>query len=71
MVAVPIAVPETMPISDTVAIPVKLLLHAPALVPSVNVVVPPTQIFRGPFIVPGNGLMVTGVVLMHPVESSV
>ena len=64
MVAVPAATPVTTPVLATVAIPVALLLHAPPVVPLVNVVVPPAHTVAVPVIEPalGKGLTVTTLV---------
>jgi hypothetical protein len=67
-----IAVPEDTPVTTpvpliTVAIPVLALAHVPPVVPSVNVMVEPTQTGDDPGIVDGVVLTVTMVVVVQPV----
>jgi hypothetical protein len=62
---VPIAAPETTPDEDTVAAPVLLLLQVPVPI-SVRAVVAPIHTLGLPPIVPGNGLMVTTVLVVQP-----
>ncbi len=65
MVAVPDAMPVTIPVDATVAIPVADELHAPLLVASVKLVVVPMHIVPTPVIVPAPvGLTVTASVAL-------
>ena len=64
----PVAIPEDEPI---VAIAVLLLLQAPPVGASLNVIVDPEHTLFGPKIFPGNGLTVIVVVAIHPVVPSV
>ena len=64
MFAVPWAIPVTIPAAFTVAVAEALLLHAPPLAASANVVTDPAHTLAIPVMVPalGNGLIVTTVV---------
>ena len=70
IVAVPTVTPVTTPPEVMDAIPEALLLHAPPLVASVNVIVPPWQIIAGVgLIAVGKGFTVIAVVVKHvPIE---
>jgi hypothetical protein len=65
IVVVPAVMPATTPLElPTEAMPVALLLHLPPDGLSLSVIVNPAHTLPGPVIVPGNGLMVTVVVLV-------
>ncbi len=69
MVAVPAATPEAIPeLVPMVATLVLLLIHVPPPVLE-SVVVEPAQTVAVPVIVDGNGLTVTTVVVIQPVDS--
>lgn len=70
MVVVPAATPVTTPEVFTVATAVLLLLHVPPDTVLVRATVRPVHTLVEPEIVPavGAGLIVTGVILIHPVE---
>lgn len=55
MLAVPAAIPLTVPVASIVAMAVLLLLHAPPVVVVLSVVVVPTQVLSVPVIAAGSG----------------
>ena len=55
MLAVPAAIPLTVPVASIVAMAVLLLLHAPPVVVVLSVVVVPTQALSVPVIAAGSG----------------
>ena len=61
---IPVATPELEPIVAKVT---SLLAHVPATVASVRLVVDPSHTFSVPPIAAGEGLTVTGVVILQPV----
>jgi hypothetical protein len=63
MVAVPAVLPRTTPVVDTDAMAALLLLHVPATVVSVNVVVAPAQTVVAPEIAPTTGVVQLEVTL--------
>ena len=67
IVAVPTAVPVTLPVDELTVTIGLALLQVPPPVASLNVVEVPTQILVTPVIVAGNGLIVTGVLIEQPV----
>jgi hypothetical protein len=69
MVAVPALTPVTIPVPETVATAVLLLLHAPAAVASLNDVVRPAHTEVVPLITAGIGFTSTEVVLVQPVDN--
>jgi hypothetical protein len=70
MVALPGAIPVTIPLDEPiVAIPPSLELHEPPLAGSVKAVADPTQTTGVPLIAPGRALTVTIAVLLHVVGS--
>jgi len=66
MLAVPAAMPVTMPAASMVAIAVLLLLHAPLVLVVLNVVVVPTQALSVPVMAEGSGFTVTILVSWQP-----
>ena len=66
MVAVPAAIPVTMPDVPIVATPVLLLSHVPPTVVEERVVVVPAHKAVVPVITAGIVLMVIDVVVLHP-----
>ena len=67
IIVVPGATPVTVPKASTVALAVLLLLHVPALVTSINIVVAPTHTLVTPLIDEGNGFTVKAAVVLQPV----
>ena len=65
MAAVPAVLPDTNPLTETVAMPVAPLLHTPPPVTSASGVVVPAQIFVVPVIPAGEGLTVIGLVTVQ------
>ena len=71
MAEVPAATPLTRPVVETtVATVVVPLVHVPALVASLSVVVKPAQTLVVPVITAGKGFTVTAIVLTQPVASA-
>ncbi len=66
MVAVPAAMPLTIPVLPTVAMPVELVDHVPPPVADDNDVVAPTHIESVPEIAAGSALTVTTAVRLQP-----
>ena len=66
MVAVPAAMPLTIPVLPTDAIPVELLDHVPPPVADDNEVVAPTHTESVPEMVAGSALTVTIAVRLQP-----
>ncbi len=66
MVAVPAAMPLTIPVLPTVATPVALLDHVPPPVAEDNEVVLPTHTDSVPEMVAGSALTVTTAVRLQP-----
>jgi hypothetical protein len=68
MVAVPVDTPDTTPlVVPIVAIPVAELVHAPPVVASDSVMLPPTHKDEGPVIAAGFGFTAIGTILLQPV----
>lgn len=65
----PGAPPYTVPILSTDAITTLVVVHVPPVVPSVKLIVDPTQTAVGPIIGTGNGFTVTTVEVKHPVAN--
>ena len=55
MVAVPVVIPDTMPVLPTMAIVVSLLLHAPPVTVSAIVIAESAQRVARPVMLPANG----------------
>ena len=65
MAAVPAVLPDTNPLTETVAMPVAPLLHVPPVVKSPRGVVVPAQIFAVPVIPAGDAFIVIGFVTVQ------
>lgn len=66
IVAVPAAIPVTIPVEPTTAVPVALLAHVPPPVAEDNVIVAPAHTDVAPVMAAGSALTVTTAVRVQP-----